>query len=365
MQSDNINTSASDQEEEINVEHYNNGEPLINANEQEIQEKKLDEEEIVNIEDVEDEIPDEIIDIITVEAEDDPLPPSLPSPPPPPFFKQDDLSLNEKCEIASKLLQQCPPGERSEVLNDIIDIIDDQEVLPLLETIIRNCNISSFLPIKIDDSDDYLILSPSIYKGNNIFVNPKTLAEYEVNPFTLESTLIKPKQQDVESFLLREKIEQFVLETFSSTKKGGESFCQISQNSTENEIIICAQKFNPSNMINGQWKSIWKIGQEEITAKIDVLVHFWEDSNVQLHGSRSFKGRTPSGGNEVDDIIAIIKKEENEFQLSLNESYSNLLEKSFKRLRRTLPVTRSKIDWPKLVCSRTSEHLPSAGGGGP
>jgi capping protein (actin filament) muscle Z-line, alpha len=47
-------------------------------------------------------------------------------------------------------------------------------------------------------------------------------------------------------------------------------------------------------------------------------------------------------------ILALIEDEERKYQISLNETYQEMKEKTFKGLRRALPLTRQKIDWDKV-----------------
>jgi hypothetical protein len=49
-------------------------------------------------------------------------------------------------------------------------------------------------------------------------------------------------------------------------------------------------------------------------------------------------------------ILALIQAEETKYQLSLNEAYQEMGDKSFKSLRRALPMTRAKLDWER-VCT--------------
>jgi hypothetical protein len=47
-------------------------------------------------------------------------------------------------------------------------------------------------------------------------------------------------------------------------------------------------------------------------------------------------------------ILALIEDEEGKYQTSLNDAYHEMKEKTFKGLRRTLPLTRQKLDWDKV-----------------
>ena len=46
-------------------------------------------------------------------------------------------------------------------------------------------------------------------------------------------------------------------------------------------------------------------------------------------------------------ILALIEAREAEHQAALNETYHDMGEKTFKGLRRALPLTRQKLDWDK------------------
>ena len=50
-------------------------------------------------------------------------------------------------------------------------------------------------------------------------------------------------------------------------------------------------------------------------------------------------------------VLALIETEEGKYQTSLNEAYQSMGEKTFKGLRRALPMTRAKLDWDKVCLS--------------
>lgn len=43
-----------------------------------------------------------------------------------------------------------------------------------------------------------------------------------------------------------------------------------------------------------------------------------------------------------------MEDEEGKYQSTLNDTYHNMGEKTFKSLRRALPLTRQKLDWDKV-----------------
>lgn len=44
----------------------------------------------------------------------------------------------------------------------------------------------------------------------------------------------------------------------------------------------------------------------------------------------------------------MIEHEEGKYQAALNDAYQEMSEKTFKGLRRALPLTRQKLDWDKV-----------------
>jgi capping protein (actin filament) muscle Z-line, alpha len=52
----------------------------------------------------------------------------------------------------------------------------------------------------------------------------------------------------------------------------------------------------------------------------------------------------------------LIEDEEGKYQMSLNDTYHEMGEKTFKALRRALPMTRQKMDWDKVRCNQVKSN---------
>merc|ERR1711953_1433876 len=91
------------------------------------------------------------------------------------------------------------------------------------------------------------------------------------------------------------------------------------------------------NYWNGRWRSQWTVAisgqQAEVSGVLKVQVHYYEDGNVQLVSSKDVKEAISSSSEET----------------TAKELIKLMEDTTFKALRRQLPVTRTKIDWNKIV----------------
>ncbi|OVA02658.1 F-actin-capping protein subunit alpha [Macleaya cordata] len=118
-------------------------------------------------------------------------------------------------------------------------------------------------------------------------------------------------------------------------------------------VVITAARHSPQNFCNGSWRSIWNIEFKdelqtvELRGKMQVGAHYFEEGNVQLDASHECKDSTifQSPDDCAISITNIIRHHETEYLASLEGSYLNLPDTTFKDLRRKLPVTRTLFPW--------------------
>lgn len=174
--------------------------------------------------------------------------------------------------------------------------------------------------------------------------------------------------QDPLRLVLDEMVREYVKKTMSAK---GNYLVHYDEEHKLYGIVIVGEKFQLQNMRNGQWYSSWTYdcANGQVAGMIKVTVHYFEDGNVQLSSRRSvtFEQSAMLCENEDDrqafanDLVEKIKNEEDKVQLAMNEAYGQLAENTFKRLRRQLPVTRSKIDWTKLSTYKVGDQLGATG----
>jgi len=88
-----------------------------------------------------------------------------------------------------------------------------------------------------------------------------------------------------------------------------------------------------------------------LTAHFKVVVHYYEDGNVQLTVNTKQSVSVPDTG-KPDETAAnafkAIAKAEQSYQASVESGYATVGDTTFKALRRALPITKQKIDWNKI-----------------
>jgi len=69
-----------------------------------------------------------------------------------------------------------------------------------------------------------------------------------------------------------------------------------------------------------------------------------EQSSIALPTSITASSPGPS----AKKVLTLIADQEGAYQASLGDTYHEMGEKTFKGLRRALPLTRQKLDWDKV-----------------
>lgn len=103
----------------------------------------------------------------------------------------------------------------------------------------------------------------------------------------------------------------------------------------------------------GRWRSSYALDLSSspatLTGRIQVHVHFFEQGNVQLTtdyvppaAALALPESVTSSASPAEiakSVIKTIKKAEEEYQMELNDAYREMSEKTFRNLRRALPVS--------------------------
>ncbi|KZT64626.1 F-actin capping protein, alpha subunit [Daedalea quercina L-15889] len=291
------------------------------------------------------------------------------------------MDATERLQAASKFLLQSPPGEINDVLNDVRNIISDDDslqegVLPAL----REYNLAQFTTADVPGHNHQSIVSEAARISNlaggsedgeehlDRFWDPRSRTSFRFDHLSLETSDPEHIEPDAESEPFRAALETAAIAYLSAHFHDAvTSVFPTAGITTRFYVQVVANKYNPSNYWSGRWRSEYVVDLEakQLKGRILVNVHYYEQGNVQLSTTHSVDLDLPpaispsSAASSANKILALIEAEESKYQASLNDAYADMGEKTFKGLRRALPMTRSKLDWDRVLGYKLGAELSS------
>ncbi|WFD26009.1 F-actin-capping protein subunit alpha [Malassezia nana] len=291
------------------------------------------------------------------------------------------------------LLLQSPPGQRKNVLMDVQGILSTyltaDEVAARARSVLEQHAHEQLLqvPIQLDGQKDEAILCSSA-KMDDEYIHPRLPCRFTYDHVqeTIGEVTACPKPTDAKERLraaVDEKLSQYVYEyyhtgmslTFAQGSVAAES-AEPTQNEDGNDSLgthpasdvpftltlhIVGNKYNLRNFWAGRWRSTYVVDVNARTfshAQIQIQTHYFENGNVQMHGTCQPSLPTLIDTEDLPDaILSAICAYEQAYQGQLCEAVSRLRDSAFKALRRTLPITRQKIDWDKVVSYKLGSEL--------
>ncbi|KAH7097857.1 F-actin capping protein, alpha subunit [Auriculariales sp. MPI-PUGE-AT-0066] len=294
------------------------------------------------------------------------------------------MSADERIQIASSFLLQSPPGEINDVLNDVRAIIEDDEALQtgILPALLEY-NITQFTTVDVPGHDHQVIISQAgqLPGDNPRFVDPRSKTSFVFDHLRLEATDPQPYEPDADAEPFREALERALLAYVSDHFHEGVAsvFARPTSSGSGSEFVLqlVSNKYNPPNFWSGRWRSEYILdfankdsedGGPIIVGNILVTVHYYEQGNVQLATTHAPSIAVPVAARSQSDlataskIVALIQREESAHQSGLSATFSDMAEKSFRSLRRALPLTKQKMDWDRVAGYKLGAELTASGG---
>ncbi|KAJ3074335.1 F-actin-capping protein [Podochytrium sp. JEL0797] len=271
---------------------------------------------------------------------------------------------SETLATIAHFVSEAPPGELSNVLNDIRGLINDDELLQEgIAQPFADYNVDTFLVVETENGGK-VILTKHNRLENGRFADHKTKQSYVVDH--VAQTVSDPQPHEFDADLESHRLAlESAIESYTRDHYPNGDAAVFSIEGTRSLVVaIVNNKFNPSNFWNGRWISEWTVSLDstDIHGDIKAHVHYYEDGNVQLKTSKQI---TASLGalivSDPADFATIaaktILKAETEYQMALNVSYGQISDTTFKSLRRALPITRTKLDWNSVSSYKIGAEL--------
>ncbi|XP_067908363.1 F-actin-capping protein subunit alpha-2-like [Heterodontus francisci] len=270
--------------------------------------------------------------------------------------------------ILSSILSQAPPGEFSEVVNDLRALLNDDELIcENIERITAKYNLEQFIPVAVREHQEKVLITKHGDLGNGYFLDPKQKISFKFDHLGKNVSDIQPCALDISMESWTRAIESALTNYVKKQYRDGN--CSVYGKTFGKEQVITAciecHNYQRNEFWNGFWKSEWNLvlcpPNAEVTGTVKVQAHYFEEGSINLTSNVDVK-QNLFLKNECEGAAEFVKMIENadtEFQLGLMENYQ-MLDSLLKGLRRQLPFTHTTIDWNKIINAKIVREVDLA-----
>ncbi|XP_042195645.1 F-actin-capping protein subunit alpha-1-like [Callorhinchus milii] len=273
------------------------------------------------------------------------------------------ISDEEKVQIFRRLLSQAPPGEFSEVFNDVRTLLKKDSLLrDHISKAAAQYNLDQFIPVEVKNQNVLLTEYGDLGKG--YFLDPARKISFKVNHMSKEASDVQTYAAQANMETWRSSVESVLTAYVKDHYPYGVCTVYGKTLNAGKAIIACIEchKYQPNVFWNGLWKSEWKFVLSppctEVTGTIKVRAHYFEEGSISLISSFEVNEKL-SLTNELEtatNFVKLIENADNAFQVDLMDNYQKL-DILLKGLRRHLPFTRTTLDWNKVINSKVVKEM--------
>jgi len=281
----------------------------------------------------------------------------------------EEIKDSEKVRIASSFIKDAPPGEFNEVFNDVRILLNNDRLLKEEASgAFAEYNIEQFTPCKITGAEDLVLITKHGKINGSQFYDPSSKQQFHYDHLRKEANEVEPYSAEEGSEGWRVAVDEAVRKYLKNHYSRGAMSVYGVTSGSEITLTVCIEdhQFQPQNFWNGRWRSEWSVvfdkttlGTAAVKGHCKLQVHYYEDGNVQLVSNKDIEKEVnfTDPTSLAEELAKVVEAAESEYQRAIAENYQMMSDTTFKALRRQLPITRTKIDWNKIVSYRVGYEL--------
>ncbi|MCJ1364446.1 F-actin-capping protein subunit alpha [Acarospora aff. strigata] len=256
---------------------------------------------------------------------------------------------------------------------------DEPRLLHSANSVFQKYNEEQLTTVKLSGSNQQVIVSSYNALGDGRYYDVESQSSFAFDHATQKASDVQTHTLDSQhSDLIKSLLKSLATharEHYPSSTYG----VYPTDSDSAIAILLVANKYSPNNFWNGRYRSLYTFHPAStssstsstnapLTGSIKLDVHYYEDGNVRLITTKPLSLSLPSSASSSSttssslssEIIRAIATAEKKYQEEVNRAFASLSEGAFKGLRRSLPVTRQKVEWEKIGGYRLGQDI---GGG--
>ncbi|XP_001502024.1 F-actin-capping protein subunit alpha-3 [Equus asinus] len=279
------------------------------------------------------------------------------------------LSRKEKERVVRRLLIQAPPGEFLNAFDDLCLLVRDEKLMHYQGECAGHQHCQKYsVPLFIDGNP--VLLSHHNVVGDYRFFDYQSKLSFRFN-------LLQNQLKDIQSHgIFRNETEYLRNVVLCALKlyvheHYPQGNCNVLRKTVKSKefLIACIENHNyGTDCWNGLWQSKWIFQIHpfltQVTGRIFVQAHFFQYVNLHIVISKDLK-ESLEIVNQAQLAIhfsRLVEEQESKFQAAVSEELQELSNDVLRKiLRRDLPVTRTLIDWQRILSDLNLVMYPELG----
>lgn len=266
----------------------------------------------------------------------------------------EEIPDEEKVAIATHYLMSSPPAEVREVLADVKVVLNPPTLLTdgVLKGIFRKYNTQNYEVVDADGTQVVLSEHAELDAKHYVSAKGEVFSVDHVSQKATKAGAEAPEWQPGPNESARAAIQQQMEEYVAVQYIGGSAFVAAHESDGQVIVTLSGSKANLRNFWSGKWRSKWTVDlkNKKCSGEVRIVVHYFEDGNVQLNQSKDipFGALNVKGSDDKalgEAVREFARKNEADIQETLEEMYQNFSVETFKDMRRVLPISKTKMDW--------------------